>query len=184
MLAIGGAATGWAVGGLLDDPAVRAGGVPEPSGPETTSGTRILLSEGDVQRLLAEHVAGTLGVPAVRVVAGLPGDGLIEAGVGVPARALVESAAGSLGRRLPSGWLARPVWLVLTFRPRLAPAPKGGRLYAELDVVQFRMGSRRLPVSALALLVGPARSALRWPLPRGVVGLTVERGRVILSRGS
>jgi hypothetical protein len=187
LVAAGGGATGWAVGGLLDEPALRvpAEALPSSTSSRIPSGTRVVLSESDIQGMLAQHVPDALGVTVVGIVARLPGGGVIQAGVGVPARALLETTAPAVGRNLPAGWLARPVWLVLSLKPRVAATGHGGRLQAELDVVEFRMGSRRLPLAALRLLLDPVPPrALRWPLPRGVVSVTVERGRVVLSGGS
>ena len=191
VVAVAGAALAWAVAGFFDEPGLQAHAPglphtdPASSRPIAEPATRIVLAEPQVRAMVSEHVPTALGVPVSGVAAGLPGDGVIQAAIKVPARSLVDRAAPAAAHLLPGGWPAHPVWLVLTLKPHLAGEAPGGRRHLELDVEAFRIGSRRLPVAALRGLLSSSRAErLRWPLPRGVEAVTVERGRLVLSGGS
>jgi len=195
-IALAGASAAWWVAGLFDEPTFRlrdrSASMPEESGhavapPSVVAApaARLVLSEGEVRTLVSAHVPPTLGIPVSGVAAALPGAGVIDAAIRVPARALVDRSTPALGRLLPGGWLARPMWLVMTLRPRVSAESAGQRRHLRLEVEEFRVGSRRLPAGAVSVVVSTDRlEQLQLPLPRGVDSVTVERGRLILSGGS
>jgi hypothetical protein len=193
-IALAGAVGAWWVAGLFDEPTFRlrdrSASRPEESGhavapPGVAPAARLVLSEGEVRTLVSAHVPQTLGIAVSGVAAALPGDGVIDAAIRVPARVVVDRSTPLLGRLLPGGWLTRPMWLVMTLRPRVSADSPGQRRHLRLEVAEFRVGSRRLPASAVGVVLSTDRlERLQLPLPRGVDSVTVERGRLVLSGGS
>lgn len=187
----------WATAGLFqapDVPLVVAGhedwvtaqqkifGLLRRSRPRPGQGQTVALSEREltavVSRQLSESPALPLSGVSVRVMA----SGMAEIVGQVPLRAIARELPLAPGFDwLPERWTRRPVWVVVRLRPRLEGKAGAGR-YLVLDVERFSIGRRRVPSMLLRLLLPTA--ALRHfsvPLPESVGGVTLERGRLLLS---
>jgi hypothetical protein len=181
---------GWLVGGLLDVPAgVGSGPVGRPADADRAEqkvarGAPVVLTEAEVDALVGRYLARDAGLPVIGSRARLPGDGAAVVHVSASLRSLLTSERGSWIDWVPRWITDRPVWLSLHLHPAVESRDRQ-RAHVRLQIRELRIGSRRLPVQVLGLLLDPsALTALRWPLPPGFDLVQVERGKIVLSRGS
>ena len=143
----------------------------------------VILTEAEVNALLARHLVAARGVRLNGLGARLVGDDRIELTGQASLRQLLEEAGIlAVASVLPEGWLERPVWVQVGARARVNGGP---RRQLRLEVEDFAVGRQRLPASALRLLLDPAAiGLLRWPLPEHIGSVSVEPGRVVIRSAS
>jgi hypothetical protein len=143
----------------------------------------VVLSEAEVNALLARHLVEARGVRLNTMGARLVGGDRVELTGQAPLRQFLEEAGlQALGRVLPARWLDHPLWVHVGARVRVSGEP---RRQLSLDVEDFAVGRQRLPGSALRVLLDPAAvGLLRWPLPEHVESVTIESGRVVIQGAS
>lgn len=197
MAAAGVVSSAWMVMGIFEAPR------PEVPGPTAADGVRaeqklqpllgghvrgrtVVLTEAEANSLISHSISdAALGIPVLRVVSRLGGGGSAEIRVQTPVRTLVHETIPTALNYLPERWTAWPVWLVVVVTPRVETGTMTSRRSLRLSVSEFHVGTRRLPVGMMGMLVDPAAfSGLRWTLPIGVDQVVVERGHVILRGGS
>ena len=146
-------------------------------------GRAVTLSEREVNAFLARHVSDD-ELPLNEMGVRLIGDGVVELTGRLPLRALGGEFLGSLLERLPQRWTPSTLWVRLRGHVRLESGTgRGDRRHLRLDIEQFSIGHRRLPVAVFGMLPGGSGlRAVRWPVPVAVESLTVEPSRVILTR--
>jgi hypothetical protein len=191
----------WLVGGLF-----------EPSGPVSPSGTAedgvsaqqkiyelsrapgssatrrrtptVVLTENELNAFLSRHLAQAAELPLRDLSVRLPARDRMEISGRIPLRALLtEVAGGSVFDAVPASWRDRLLWVRLRGTPRL-DAGGGGRRYLRFDANGFWLGRRRLPTVSIRLLFSPLTLRLfRWPAPDSIEDLAVEPGRVVIRVG-
>jgi hypothetical protein len=139
----------------------------------------VVLTEAEVNALLARHLVEARGVRLNALGARLVGGDRVELTGQAPLRQLLDEAGVSaLGSVLPARWLTRPLWLKVGARARVEGET---RRQLRLDVEDFAVGRQRLPAGVLRLLLDPASvGLLQWPLPEHVGGVSIEPGRVVI----
>jgi hypothetical protein len=174
--------SGYLVQGLFEPPRLGepAPSTALPSRPEAQGARRLVLGEQDLENLLARALPGAIGVRASRVIVRLPGDRRIQVAAQVPVGALLRGAAPTLAGYVPARWSRQLVWLLLV---ATAGVPEGtARPQTNLAIEAAWIGTRRVPIALLPVLLGPrVADGFRVPLPPGVDRIVVERGRVILA---
>lgn len=145
----------------------------------------IVLSEAELNAFLARHLGEAADLPISALTVRLEGNGLVGVAGLVPLKHLLgEAPLTALVDLLPTRWVERPVWLRIRTRVRVERGTSGRR-YLRLDVREFALGRQRLPAMLPRLVLDPATLyLLRWPLPEGIAGVTVEKGRVLLRPAS
>jgi hypothetical protein len=143
----------------------------------------IILTEVEVNALLARHVVEARGVRLVSASVELIGKDRFVVRARSPLRQLFDEVAlGALADVLPAGWQTRPVWLQVGARLRIEG---GARRQLRVDVDEFAVGRQRLPTPALRLLLDPAAvGLLHWTLPDHVESVGIEPDRVIIQTAS
>jgi hypothetical protein len=143
----------------------------------------VVLTEAEVNALLARHLVEARGVRLNTMGARLVGGDRVELTGQAPLRQLLEEAGvQAVGHLLPARWLEHPLWLHVGARVRVSEQP---RRQLRLDVEDFAVGRQRLPGGALRLLLDPgAVGLLRWPLPEHVERVIIEPGRVVIQGAS
>lgn len=152
-------------------------------GRQTKRAETIVLTETEVNALLARHVVEARGVrlasPSVELIGG---DRFVVRAWSPLRQLLDEAALGALTNVLPARWQARPVWLRVGARLRVED---GARRQLRVDVDGFAVGRQRLPAPALRLLLDPAAiGLLQWTLPDHVERVGIEPDRVVIQTAS
>jgi hypothetical protein len=142
----------------------------------------VVLSEAELNAFVSRHL-DPADLPLRDTVLRLLGDDLVElAGTTPLGRLLQESPLAPLTPAMPSGWLARPVWLTIGAHATIAKEP---RRALRLDVRRVVIGRQRVPAVLLRLLLDPSSLRLmRIALPPEVRTVRVERGRVLIETTS
>jgi hypothetical protein len=202
VLGLGLVGAGWATLKMLQGPGLAPADLPSagtrgieekvdrlaPSGGPGSSRrhTTLTFSQAELGAFLARQVgdATDLSISELRVV--LPEANVAEIAARVRVRdVLKEPPLAAATHVLPQSWLERPVWLHLRGTARLEPETTGRKRFLRIDVQQFWIGRQRLPAIVPRLILDPgALRILRWPLPRGVEDVTIEKGRVIVRAAS
>lgn len=152
-------------------------------GRQTRRGEATVLTEVEVNALLARHVVEARGVRLASPSVELVGDDRFVVRARSPLRQLLDEAGlRTVADVLPAGWQARAVWLRVGARLRLEEGP---RRQLRVDVDEFAVGRQRLPAPALRLLLDPgAVGLLQWTLPEHVERVTIEPDRVTIRTAS
>ena len=142
-------------------------------------GSTVTLSEAEVNALLTRHLVQARGVRLAAPNARLIGDDRFVLNAQSPVRHLLEEVSlGALAEILPARWQARPIWVHVGGRVRMAD---GRRRQLRTDVDEFAIGRQPLPARLLRLLLDPASvGLLEWPLPDHVERVAIEPGRVVI----
>jgi hypothetical protein len=142
----------------------------------------VVLSEAELNAFVSRHL-DPADLPLRDTVLRLLGDDLVElTGTTPVGRLLQESPLAPLTSVVPSGWLARPVWLTIGAHATIATEP---RRALRLDVRRVVIGGQRVPAVLLRLLLDPSSLRLmRITLPPEVRALRIERGRVLIETTS
>jgi hypothetical protein len=142
----------------------------------------VVLSEAELNAFVSRHL-DPADLPLRDTVLRLLGDDRVElAGTTPVGRLLQESPLAPLTPAVPSGWLARPVWLTIGAHATIATEP---RRALRLDVRRVVIGRQRVPAVLLRLLLDPSSLRLmRITLPPEVRTVRIERGRVLIETTS
>ena len=192
-----------AIGGLVGTGARMLARPPEAAIPATTTaadGSRaqqklfdvararrlsrpVVLTEAEVNALLARHLVEARGVRLNTLAVRLLGADRIELTGQAPLRQFLEEAGlAAVAAVVPTPWLLRPVWVHVGANVRIDPGPPR---QLRLDVADFAVGRQRLPARLLRLLLDPAAlGLLRWPVPEHVQAVGIEPGRVVIRGAS
>lgn len=148
-------------------------------GRQARRGETVVLTEGELNALLARHLVQArgvrLGTPSVQLL----GSDRFVLHAQSPLRQLFDEASlGAVADVMPGGWQARPVWLRVGARVRVEDGP---RRQLRVDVDEFAVGRQRLPAPAVKLLLDPATvGLLQWTLPEHVEHVAIEPDRVVI----
>jgi hypothetical protein len=194
-MAVGG--LGWALWQTLEDPGfeavefTQADGaraqqklfdiVRRPASP-STAGSRVSLTEREVDALVSPRIGDAVGLPVRDVQAVLVADTLAVR-CRMPLGALLgEPPFSRLAAALPAAALTRPVWIEVRGRVRVErPLEAHGRKFLRFDPTYLAVGRQRLPALFYRVLLPPsAMQPLRWPVPSTVEAVTVEPGRIVI----
>jgi hypothetical protein len=139
----------------------------------------VVLTEAEVNAVLAHHLVEARGVRLNRLAVRLLGADRIELTGQAPLRQFLDEAGlPAVAAVAPTRWLQRPVWVHVSANVRIDPGPPR---QLRLDVAEFALGGQRLPARLLRLLVDPAAlGLLRWPVPEHVEAVGIEPGRVVI----
>lgn len=144
----------------------------------------VVLTERELNAFLARHLAESEGIPfSPLVVRLLPGTievqgrmTLINLFRGFPFSLLAKS--------LPASTLERPVWVTVSGTIQVqGRKSRTEREYGHLQVNAFSLGNQDLGPWILALMLGGTdRSLLWWQLPAAVDTITIEKGRMVITK--
>ena len=142
----------------------------------------VVLTEAELNAFVSRHL-DPVDLPLRDTVLRLVGEDLVElAGTTPVGRLLQESPLAPLTAVVPSGWLARPVWLTIGAHATIATEP---RRALRLDVGRVVIGRQRVPAVLLRLLLDPSSLRLmRISLPPEIRTVRIERGRVLIETTS
>lgn len=145
--------------------------------------TTVTLDEAEINALLSRHLVGAPGAGPGTSTARLLGGDRLQLVTCMPLQQLLGAVGAVwLSDVIPSGWLARPVWLRVGAHVHI---DDGRRHELRLDVDDFAVGRQRLPTAALRHLAGPAMvGLLRWQLPHEIDSVRIEPGRMIIRAAS
>jgi hypothetical protein len=143
-------------------------------------GEPVMLTEAEINALLARHLVEARGIRLAAPSARLIGGDRFVLYVQSPLRQLLDEAAlGSVANLFPISWQNRPVWLRVGAHVWVDDG--GSRRQLRIKVDEFSVGRQRLPAPALRLLLDPATvGLLQWTLPEHVERVGVEPGRVVI----
>ena len=146
-------------------------------------GEAVVLTEAEINALLARHLVQTRGVrlasPSVQLIGG---DRFVLHAQSPLRQLFDETSLGGVADLLPTRWQTRPVWLRVGARVRLEEGP---RRQLRVDVDEFAVGRQRLPAPAVRLLLDPATvGLLQWTLPDHVEHVGIEPDRVVIQTAS
>ncbi len=143
-------------------------------------GEPVILTEGEINALLARHLVEARGLRLAAPSARLIGGDRFVLYVQSPLRQLLDEASlGSVANLLPGSWQGRPVWLRIGAHVRVDDDRPRRQLRVNVD--EFSIGRQRLPTPALRLLLDPAAvGLLQWTLPEYVERVGVEPGRLVI----
>lgn len=140
-------------------------------------GSAVTLTEGEINAFLARNL-GDLGIADLRVALSDAGVARLTGRTTLGA-VLTEPPLSAVREVLPSGWLARSVWLELETTPRVEAAD--GRRFLRLDVKGFRVGRQPLPALLVRLILDPATArVLKLVLPEHVESVKIDRNRAVI----
>jgi hypothetical protein len=145
------------------------------------------LSEPEVNAFVRHHLGGEADLPLRNLGVHLLGGGQAEIIGQVSLRRLLGLPPFSvLTSVMPERALDHAVWLTLLTSVTLeARDGARDRRRVRLDVKRFRLGRLPLPGVMVRLLFDPsALRLLRWSMPRGIDGIRIEPGRLILHAGT
>ena len=142
----------------------------------------VVLTESELNAFVSRHLDPD-DLPLRDTALRLLGDDRVELfGTTPVGRLMRESPLAALAPAVPSGWLARPVWLTITAHTTIASEP---RRVLRLDVQRLVIGRQRVPGIVLRLLLDPSSLRLmRITLPPEVRTLRIEHGRVLIETTS
>ena len=142
----------------------------------------VVLTESELNAFVSRHLDPD-DLPLRDTALRLLGDDRVELfGTTPVGRLMRESPLAALAPAVPSGWLARPVWLTITAHTTIASEP---RRVLRLDVQRLVIGRQRVPGIVLRLLLDPSSLRLmRITLPPEVRTLRIEQGRVLIETTS
>jgi hypothetical protein len=142
----------------------------------------VILTEAELNAFVSRHL-DPVDLPLRDTALRLLGDDLVEvAGTTPLGRLLHESPLAPLTPAVPSGWLARPIWVTIRAHATIATEP---RRAVRLDMRRVVIGRQRVPAVLLRVLLDPSSLRLmRIALPPEVRTLRIERGRVLIETTS
>ena len=142
----------------------------------------VVLNESELNAFISRHL-DPADLPLRDTVLRLLGEDRVElVGTTPMSRLMQESPLAALAAAVPSGWLARPVWLTITAHAAITGEP---RRALRLDVQRLVIGRQRVPAVLLRLLLDPSTLRLmRIGLPPEVRTVRIERGRVVIETTS
>ena len=143
-------------------------------------GETVVLTQPELNALLARHLIGGRGVTLATPVTTLVGDDRVRIEGQTPAREVLEEATLSVfADLLPTRWQTRPLWLRVGAHLRLEN--DGSRRQVRLDVDEFAIGRQRLPAAMLRMVLDPATvGMMQWTLPEYIDRIDIEPGRVVV----
>lgn len=140
-------------------------------------GSTVTLTEPEINAFLTRNL-GDLAIADLRVALLTAGTARLTGRTSLGA-VLAEPPLSVVRDALPSGWLARPVWLEIETAPRVEVAD--GRRFLRLDVRAFRVGRQPLPATLVRLILDPATArVLKVVLPEHVDSVRVDPGRAVI----
>jgi hypothetical protein len=150
---------------------------------QSRRGGQVVLTEAEINALLARHLVQARGVRLATPSVQLIGDDRFVLRAQSPLRQLFDEASlGTVADLLPVGWQTRPVWLRVGARVRLEEEP---RRQLRVDVDEFAVGRQRLPAPAVRLLLDPAAvGLLQWTVPDYVENISIDSERVVIQAAS
>jgi hypothetical protein len=142
----------------------------------------VLLSEREINGLVARHLAETAGLRfdpfAVRLVQGqfrLQGRTVLSSLLQGPPFA-------QLAAYLPASQLRRPIWITVRGYIAVQPGEPGGKPgQARVVLTEFDLGKQPVGVWPFSAAMGSAgRGLLKWPVPGTVRDIDIEDRRVVI----
>jgi hypothetical protein len=142
-------------------------------------GETVVLTEPELNALLARHLIGGRGLTLTAPTATLVGDDRIRVDGQSPTREVLQEATlGRLADLLPANWQTRPLWLRVGAHLRVET--DGSRRQVRLEVDEFAIGRQRLPAPMLRMVLDPATMGMmQWTLPDYIERIDIEPGRVV-----
>lgn len=141
------------------------------------------LTDREINGFISRHLGNIEGTAVDGFGMRFVGDGVADLYARLALRRVIgERVSTTLSRELPSGWVDRSLWLRL--RGPVHLQRDTGRIQPRalrMDVSEVFVGRQRVPVAAVGLLLGEdAARLLRWPVPDGVEGVTIEPGTAVV----
>jgi len=142
----------------------------------------ILLSDREVNALVARHLVETIGVRfdpfAIRLIQGQ----FVLQGRTVVGNLLQGPPFAQLARQLPAAQLNRPIWITASGYVALEPGEPGGKPgRARVTLMEFTLGRQPLGTWPFFILMGPTGyGLLKWPVPGTVRDIEIENRRVLI----
>ncbi len=194
-VAVGG--LGWAAWLALQDPGFETVGFTQADGARaqqklfdivrrsaspSSSGSRVTLTEREVDALISPRIGDMVALPVRDVQALLVADTLAVRCRMPLGAVLSEPPLSRLAVVLPQWSLARPVWIEVRARVRVErPIDARGRKFVRFDPTYLAVGRQRLPALFYRLVLPPsAMRPLRWPAPATVEDVRIEPGRIVI----
>jgi len=142
----------------------------------------IILSEPEVNALVARHLAETIGLRfdpfAIRLVQGQ----FMLQGRSVVSNLLQGPPFAQLAHQLPAAQLNRPIWITARGSIALEPGEPGGKPgRARVTLTEFTLGRQPLGTWPFFILMGPTGyGLLKWPVPGTARDIEIEDRRVLI----
>src|SRR5262245_11245425 len=142
----------------------------------------ILLSEREVNALVARHLAETAGLHFDPFAIKLTRGQFILQGRTVIGDLLQGPPFAQLGPQLPAAQLKRPIWITARGYVTVEPGEPGGRLgRARVDLTEFSLGKQPVGTWPFSIVMGPAGSrVLKWPVPGALRDVEIDDRRLVL----
>ena len=142
----------------------------------------VLLSEREINGLVARHLAETAGLRfdpfAIRLAQGqfrLQGRTVL--------RSLLQGPPfAQLAAYLPASQLDRPIWITVRGHIAVQPGEPGGKTgQARVVLTEFTLGKQPVGNWPFSAVMGSAgRGLLKWPVPGTVRDIDIEDRRVVI----
>ena len=142
----------------------------------------VLLSEREINALVARHLAETAGLRfdpfAIRLV---PGQFLLQ-GRTVLRSLLQGPPFAQLAAYLPASQLNRPIWITVRGYIAVRPGEPGGKPgQARVALTEFTLGRQPVGNWPFSAVMGSAGSGLlKWPVPGAVRDIDIEDRKVVI----
>jgi hypothetical protein len=142
----------------------------------------VILSEGEVNAFLANHLAEAADLPFSPLIVRFAGGQLELRGQTVLRNLLQGPPFPHLMPYLPAASLNQTVWV--TVRGRFVidhPRTKGGRSYARVEVTEFALGKQPVGRWLLWIMLGSTSSKLlRFQVPSIVDSVQIDERRAVI----
>jgi hypothetical protein len=162
---------------------VRRGSARRP--PAQRARREYALTEAELNAFLARHLGRISGLPLTDLQVGFVGPGLVELRGRLHLSEVAGDGHSALLGYLPESWRTGGTILRVRGPLRLeAEASPDQAKSLRLDVSEAYAGRQRIPVSAVAYLLGTDDRLRRWQVPDSVTAVIVETGRVVLHTDS
>lgn len=141
------------------------------------------VTDREINGFISRHLGQIQGTAVEGFGIRFVGDGVADLYAQLALRRVIgERVSTRLSGELPAGWADRPLWLRLSGPVHLQrdtgrTQPRALRM----DVSEAFVGRQRVPAEVVGLLLGEdAARLLRWRVPDGVEGVTIEPGRAVV----
>jgi len=142
----------------------------------------ILLSEREVNALVALHLAETAGLRFDPFAIKLTKEQFVLQGRTTIGDLLQGPPFAQLAPQVPAAQLARPLWITARGDVSVEPGEPGGRPgRARVDLTEFTLGKQPVGSWPFSIVMGPAGSRLlKWTVPGALRDVEIDDRRLVI----
>jgi len=142
----------------------------------------ILLSEREVNALVALHLAETAGLRFDPFAIKLTKGQFVLQGRTTIGDLLQGPPFAQLAPQVPAAQLARPLWITARGDVSVEPGEPGGRPgRARVDLTEFTLGKQPVGSWPFSIVMGPAGSRLlKWTVPGALRDVEIDDRRLVI----